>query len=131
LKQKVYGKLSIPKECYTVTTDFHGNKLYEPWTPYVWYSFLTGQKPKITKQNLHQWNNSILEFFRKKKLFTGLGWIMRKIGFKREMIKLQLHETFIQYAVNPLIIRFPLLTDWTLKLNSNKIFSESIISSYF
>ncbi|MCD6240583.1 hypothetical protein J7K27_03545 [Candidatus Bathyarchaeota archaeon] len=39
MKQTQYRKILIPKECYTETIDPRGERVYEPYTPFVCQRF--------------------------------------------------------------------------------------------
>ncbi|RLI39257.1 hypothetical protein DRO69_14475 [Candidatus Bathyarchaeota archaeon] len=143
LKQKQYGKLFIPKECYTKTVDFFGNKVYEPWTPYVWSAFLTGKTPKelgLKKENVVERSNRVINFVRKlvikmhlepmwmkyRKLF---GWAVKKFGGKRERLILDKEQTFLK-DVDNLAINFPMLSsEWILDLPTSNL--NEVVKKYW
>ena len=66
LQQEIYGKLSIPEECFREI----GKGVYSPWTPLCWMTIITGQiPPEEYRQN-------------KKKVYTNdsLDWVRRNLG---------------------------------------------------
>jgi len=137
MKQKQYGKLSIPKECYTETVDPLGNKIYEPWTPYVWSAFLTGKLPMetgVSKQSLLQWNNPLLQFLRIVSMKVGLnrirnkGKIFEKLGFKRVHFSIEDYKcpTIFSYSKKPYIINVPTISkNWGVELEG-RTFDEML-----
>lgn len=65
LKQEEYGKIKIPKELYIeVSCEPYKHPVYEPWTPLIWYSFITGRFPseefKQDMKALGVWNSNAL-----------------------------------------------------------------------
>ncbi len=131
LKQDHYGRLEIPKECYIETMDFHGNRINEPWTPFVWAAFLTGKPPSsigLTRETYVKWSNPMLNWLKRNRLFVGYGKLLRKIGFRKQSFRLAHSQTFLKSFDRPLIINFPLLSAWELKHPSNN-FNE-IIQTY-
>lgn len=141
MTQKQYGKLSIPRECYTETTDPRGEKVYEPWTPYVWSSFLTGKLPTeigLTKETLAKWDTSILQLLRIFSMKVGLGKIknkrklFQKLGFTRRQFSLQDHKypTIFSHAKKPCIINVPTVSkEWGVQLEG-KNFDEMLRASW-
>lgn len=141
MKQKQYGKLSIPKECYTQTVDPLGKKVYEPWTPYVWSAFLTGKLPTetgINKPSLARWDNPVLQFLRVFSIKVGLdrirnkGKIFEKLGFKRTGFSMENYKcpTIFSYAKKPCIINVPTISkNWGVKLEG-KTFDEMLQATW-
>lgn len=141
MKQKQYGKLSIPTECYTETEDPRGEKVYEPWTPYVWSAFLTGKLPTetgLSREALVKWNNPVLQFLRIFSMKIGLDRIRKKrkifekIGFKRTHFSLEdyKHPTIFNYAQKPCIINVPTISKtWGVELEG-KDFNEMLKTSW-
>ena len=43
LKQDRYGNVGKWEECFKEAIDPFGNRTYEPWTPYIWPSIVTGR----------------------------------------------------------------------------------------
>lgn len=141
IKQKQYGKLSIPKECYTETRDPRGEKVYEPWTPYVWSTFLTGKLPAatgISRETLIKWNKPALQFLRTFSMKIGLdrirnkGKIFEKLGFRRKHFSLEDHKcaTIFTYAKAPCIINVPTISkEWGVELEGRN-FTEMIKASW-
>ena len=85
LKQAVYGKLSIPDECYRVLA--RGGR--SPWTPLCWLSILTGDVPPKKYQMTRniQFDNQLLESLRWRlggmlRFVKGKRKILWKLGFK-------------------------------------------------
>jgi hypothetical protein len=66
LKQAEYGKIRIPKELYIEVSAEVYKPVYEPWTPLVWYSLITGKMPsedfKRDMMFLGKWNNKVLNY---------------------------------------------------------------------
>jgi len=130
LMQKKYGKIVIPKECYIDTTDPLGNRIYEPWTPFVWSSFLTGRIPNeigLTKETVmaRKWNNRILQLLREFSIKVGLknipnkGWIFKKLGFKRGGHDLSDYrcKTIFDFAKTPYFINVPTVDgQWGIRI---------------
>ncbi len=113
LKQKQYGKVSIPDQCYFKEVGLF--KVFEAWSPYVWGAFLTGKLPSqigLTKETYTKWNNSFLQFLKVIGIRLGMGklknkgLIFEKIGFKRETFSLIPEQTFLKYAKNPCLLIF-------------------------
>jgi len=80
LKQAEYGKIRIPKEFYIkVNCEPYEHPIYEPWTPLIWYSFITGRFPseefRRDMENLGKWNNKAVN------LADRLMRKLIKIGF--------------------------------------------------
>lgn len=85
LKQTIYGKLTIPRECYREISQ----DIYSPWTPLCWMCIITG---KVPPEEHHQkrrkvYSNSLIEFIRRKtgkylKFWSGKRKILMKTGFK-------------------------------------------------
>lgn len=144
LKQKQYGKLSIPKECYTETVDFFGNKVYEPWSPYVWSAFLTGKTPKelgLKKENIAERTNRVINFVRKivikmhlesawMKSRKMLGWVVKRFGGERKRLILDKEQTFLKNVDDFLAINFPMLSsEWVLDLPSSDL--NEVVKEYW
>jgi hypothetical protein len=141
IKQRQYDKLSIPKECYTETRDPRGEKVYEPWTPYVWSAFLTGKLPDevgLSKETLMKWDKSALQLLRTLSMKIGLGSIrnkgriFEKLGFKRKHFSLEDHQcpTIFNYTETPCIINVPTVSkEWGVQLEG-KNFSEMLRVSW-
>jgi len=137
IKQRQYGKLSIPEECYTETRDPRGEKVYEPWTPYVWSAFLTGKLPTetgLSKETLVKWDKSALQLLRTFSMKIGLGRIrnkrkiFEKLGFKRKHFSLEDHKypTIFSYTKAPRIINVPTVSKgWGVELEG-KDFNEML-----
>jgi len=138
LKQTQYGRVAIPPECYTETVDPAGNKVYEPWTPYVWASFMTGKLPSeigLTKAKAKFWKNPILQFLKvvsmriKLDKIKGKGKLFQRMGFQKKQFNILWDAkclTIFHYAKNPSIINVPLVSEeWSLRLEE-KTFDEMI-----
>lgn len=131
LKQSQYGKLTIPSYCYVDSVlypDYAGKTIHEPYTPYVWASFLTGVSPRetgLTHKTLNTWNNGFLQFLRLASMRLGLGkirnkgFLARKLGYSLGTFSERDHKhvTVVSHAENPVVINFPTLTrEWSIKL---------------
>jgi hypothetical protein len=85
LKQEIYGKLTIPPECYRELA----SGVMTPWTPLCWMSILTGEIPPshLSTPRSIRYDNKLLESLRWR-LGKHLGFIRRKrkiierMGFK-------------------------------------------------
>ena len=130
LKQKVYGKYPIPKACWIKTTDFMGNRIYEPWTPLVWTAFLTGKLPnqlQIGEYTLGRRKSKLANLLRTFIIKFGLSYywvnlrnhlrltrIINIIAGERETSKIPIEQTFLKNKKHA-IINFPMLSDgWSL-----------------
>lgn len=81
LKQKRYGKLEIPEECYIHI----GRKDAVPWTPLCWMTIITGRIPpsKFLEQIPRVLKNPVIERVRKSLGFIkGKARTLEKIGFR-------------------------------------------------
>jgi hypothetical protein len=85
LKQEVYGKLTIPRECYREIKP----GVYSPWTPLCWMSIITGNIPpeKYHQEKKMVYSNELLEFFRNRfgkylNFWKGKRKLLMKTGFK-------------------------------------------------
>jgi len=141
IKQKQYGKITIPKECYIDKFDLRGEKIYEPWTPFVWSAFLSGKNPAeigLSKGTLKKWENPLLQFLRVLSMKVGLDRIknkriiLEKLGFKRTSFSIEdyKHPTIFDYAHNPCAINVPTVSkSWELALEG-KEFDEMLRISW-
>jgi len=141
MKQTQYGKILIPKECYTETVDPRGERVYEPYTPFVWSAFLTGRLPHevgINRATLQKWNSSLLQLLRvlsvKLRLhkIRGKGKLLEKFGFKRSSFSWKDYRcpTIFDYADKPKIINVPTISEeWGIKLEGKK-FDEIIKAAW-
>lgn len=142
MKQKRYGKVAIPKVCYKEAIDPLGNRIYEPWTPFVWSSIVTGKLPSeigLTLKNVQKWQSPLIQLFRvlslKLRLNTrkmtrfirGQGMKLERTGFKKGYFNLLEDSkvpTIFHHAKNPMAINVPLVHQkrtlhkdtWRLKL---------------
>lgn len=104
LKQEQYGKVMIPKECFIKVDSPHfASSHFEPWTPLVWYSFLTGKLPssKFLRDVKigGKWNNNLLNAIEDLSFTLGLGnlrrisaraiEILRILGFQKKLPVIQ------------------------------------------
>jgi hypothetical protein len=125
LKQTVYGKLTIPRECYREIS----KDVFSPWTPLCWMSIITG---KVPSEEYHQarrrvYSNSLLEFFRRKigkylRFWGGKRKILMKTGFKLskyEMVEtpyIRSMDTIFDLAKEVIEINIPSYSkDYTLR----------------
>lgn len=139
--QAQHGRLTIPRECYTETTDPRGEKLYEPWTPYVWAAFLTGKLPTeigLSKETVVKWDKRPLHLLRALSIKVGLHRIrnkrrvFEKLGFKRRRFSLEDHRfpTIFTYATSPCIINVPTVSEeWGIELEG-KNFNEMLRTTW-
>lgn len=92
LKQQEYGKVRIPRECFT---DMKRSGEQEPLTPLVWISFLTGKLPTQIGFFASKWDNRILNIIRPFPRRLGLnrikgkGKIFEFLGFRKRPCKEQ------------------------------------------
>lgn len=138
IKQVEYGKVTIPKECYIRTSILKNGKfIYEPFTPFVWSSFLTGRLPMeygFTKLKLEKWDNSLIERLKMQLAKTwlnkikGKGKFLRLLGFKKHTFNITDYttSTFVHSAKKPVTINFPTVNkEWGIKLPSSN-FDEAV-----
>ena len=63
IMQEEYGKVKLPKECFKEVATMDSIH-FEPWTPLVWHSFLTGKLPsnrfRYDMEIGGKWNNKTL-----------------------------------------------------------------------
>ena len=99
LKQEEYGKIRIPRELYIeVSCEPYKNPVYEPWTPLIWFSFITGRFPseefKQDMKALGVWNSNTLNNINKlmKKLIklrlddmSKIKKILELLGFRKRL----------------------------------------------
>ena len=128
LKQDRFGKVGIPEECFKEAIDPFGNRTYEPWTPYVWSSIVTGKTPDvvgISLKNVQRWQNTMLQTLRglserigltrhkaTRFFFDGRGKALERIGFRKEHFNLMENSkvpTIFHAAKNPETINVPLV----------------------
>lgn len=128
LQQSQYGRLTIPKECYKETEDPLGNIIYEPWTPFVWSSILTGKLPQeigLSEANIKKWQNPLLQLARtlslklklnKRKLtrqfFEGRGTTFERFGLQKKHFNLaetSKAPTIFDKARKPIAINVPMV----------------------
>ena len=82
LQQAIHGRVKIPDSCMK---EWRGLKF--PFTPWVWYAFLTGEEPTdaFKKTGFHKWENSFVERVRnlRRRLFPWgrLAGLAKSIGF--------------------------------------------------
>jgi len=90
LKQREYGKVQLPKECFKEVNLGYTNEMHkEPWTPLVWFSFLTGKLPKEDNFVVKKWDNKLLNVLRtlsvkiglSRSMRSGIGKILTSLGF--------------------------------------------------
>lgn len=93
LKQKLYGRVEIPDEFCKIYVSPSGERFKTPFTPLVWYGFLTGETPPhqfASKKGHWRWNNPFIEFARKvrRRIFPygTLAGAMETVGFKRKIV---------------------------------------------
>ncbi len=100
LKQKEYGKVRIPKECYIrINSSAHSiHPHYEPWTPLIWYSLLTGELPlprfRRDMEVGGKWKNVALNTLEVLSIRAGLGdfrgiRILKMFGFQKKLPVIQ------------------------------------------
>lgn len=79
LKQEEYGKVRIPKTCYRKVKSPQFNEAHlEPYTPLVWFSFLTGKLPARDTFSYKKWDNQFLDALQSLTTKVGLGRIKNK-----------------------------------------------------
>jgi len=80
LKQKQYGRLSIPDECYRELTS--GDR--SPWTPLCWMTILTGTLPpeEYRQTKARSYKNPLIEGLKR-----SIGGYLGFIKGKREVLK--------------------------------------------
>jgi hypothetical protein len=84
LKQKEFGKVRIPQECFVkVKTDYYEENLFEPQTPLVWFSFLTGKKPTEINFNPLRWEIDLFNILSIKT--TWIQKFLRKFNSVRKL----------------------------------------------
>lgn len=92
-KQREYGKVRLPKECFSEVSAPNFTH-FEPWTPLVWYSFLTGELPiSRFRRDMEvggKWNNQILNVLEDLSVRVGLGSfrgirILKILGFQKKL----------------------------------------------
>ncbi len=127
LQQSQYGRLTIPRECFKETKDPLGNIVFEPWTPFVWSSILTGKLPQevgLSEESIKEWQNPILQFARKlsvklelnkrrltRRLFEGRGSALEDLGLRKKRFNLAetaKATTIFDKAQQPIAINVPL-----------------------
>lgn len=127
LKQKEYGKTTIPKECF-VKVNYFGKERMEPFTPLIWSSFLTGKLPEqhgVTRSTFIKWENPIVQTLKVVSSKIGLGRIrgkrkfLEKIGFKRRGWQKSDYSvpTIFDLAEKSIQINVPTIDEkWTVQL---------------
>lgn len=118
LKQKRYGKLKIPEECYIHI----GRKDAVPWTPLCWMTIITGRTPpsKYQEQTPTILKNPAMEKIRKSLGFIkGKARALEKFGFRPHQWKWgnvsRRHRTIFDLAKKSLDFNVPTYSeDWIL-----------------
>jgi len=93
LMQRTYGSVQVPGECFARILGRDGRIIHEPYTPMVWYAFITGTLPKGRIGRLlrrRRWTNPVVDklvdvFARGWGLERRFG-ILRRMGFKRRVV---------------------------------------------
>lgn len=129
LKQVEYGKVRIPRECYIeVKSPQFEKPLLEPYTPQVWFSFLTGSLP--TREHGYKyglaWESWFLNVLRDLSAKVGLdrvkgkGIFLRMLGFKKRAIDIRDYNipTIFDLAEKSIDINVPVFSrGWTFGLH--------------
>ena len=117
LKQKEYGKIILPREVLDWFDEFG---FWNPYTPTIWVSFLTGRLPKehgITRERIKNsiWNK---KFLNKARQYHFLKWLVHKVpkwekifsllGFRKVKPKI-LVPTIFNYARKPIHVQVPVV----------------------
>ncbi len=130
IKQVEYGKVTVPPECFKESHSPHFEEpQIEPYTPKVWFSFLTGKLPTPDNFSIHRWDNEVLEMlqFLSAKLglhrVKGKGKLLKFLGFRKRASKTHDYgvPTFFDFAEGSYDINVPVYSEewhgWGLEGN--------------
>lgn len=127
LQQKEYGKVSIPRVCYKYIKTWRDEHA-EAFTPYVWYSFITGKLPPLPqafykrdfcKFLYRSLRDILLLLYAPRKNYTQLFDDIRIFAEGREvnLDKKHLRDNIFEYAKKWVAIDFPFISPtWTMKI---------------
>jgi len=139
IKQKECGKVRLPRECFSKVSVPNFTH-FEPWTPLVWYSFLTGKLPPSGfRRDMEvggKWNNRILNVL--ENLCTRVGLadfrgirILKILGFRKKLPIIRDYDTHTIFDLVGRAVDIDVPTyseDWPFGLskNPNENFNEFI-----
>lgn len=126
LKQKEYGKAKIPKECYKEVTGTYFEKVLEPSTPLVWFSFLTGQLPPKDLNPFESRENEILQRLQTLAIKFGLDKIkgkniLRLLGLPKKYSLRKAHDipTIFDLVEKSYALNVPFISEnWSIVLGA-------------
>jgi len=101
LKQKEYGKVIIPPECFVeVKTDYFQEATFEPQTPLVWFSFLTGELPSAIQFSPIRWKSQFLDVLSAKLAnILPVKWALDRIRVKGKFARARRRSRIQDYNV--------------------------------
>lgn len=131
LKQDEYGKVQVPKECFIEVKYGPAKGKREAFTPFVWFSFLTGKLP--TEANFKQfrkWDNEFLatlgilsaKIKLNRLIRNRIGMLLKALGFSYRTFRKQDYKipTIFDLTEKSHAINVPVYSEkWTFGLAQN------------